>query len=224
MEESIKSIKSDAVEKVKSLKAKLSLEVKAIKEQVVADIKALKLQSVTQTGSNGGYSPKEVACPVTHVVTHCIYTDGSCLGNPGKGGWGVIVFDELKEIFRDCGSQCSSTNNIMELSAMDNALSYVLRGGREEDTNKLYNIFTDSKYVKNGMCEWMTKWKSNDFMSSLGKPIKNKALWISIDKKHELLYNRIRLNWVKAHNGDERNELVDKLARNAAENQSNGCK
>jgi len=140
-----------------------------------------------------------------------IYTDGSCLGNPGHGGWGIIVYEGDEEVFRQGGKEFLSTNNIMELTAMDNALSYI-----QENEGK-YTIYTDSNYVKQGMTIWIVNWKKKGFKTSAGKDVKNKSLWVSIDEKYQKMKSRITIEWVRAHNGNERNEAVDLLARKQAD-------
>ena len=140
-----------------------------------------------------------------------IYTDGSCLGNPGYGGWGYIVYEENKEIFRNGDKEWLSTNNIMELTAMDNALSYI------QENEDYYVVYTDSNYVKQGMTIWIENWKKKGYKTSSGKDIKNKYLWMKIDEKYQNLKSKIQLEWVRAHNGNERNEAVDLLARKNAE-------
>ena len=94
---------------------------------------------------------------------------------------------------------------------MDNALSYI----QEKDGK--YTIYTDSDYVKQGMTIWIVNWKKKGFKTSSGKDVKNKCLWINIDEKYQKLNSRIKIEWVKAHNGNERNEAVDLLARKQAE-------
>ena len=152
-----------------------------------------------------------------------IYTDGSCLGNPGRGGWGFIMYGADDEVYRHSGNALMTTNNIMELTAMDFALDYVLH---IMDTDHVlhvlndsgeFHIYTDSNYVKLGTTEWIKKWKINNFKTALGKDVKNKQLWVSIDQKMERLGDKINVHWVRAHDGNERNEAVDRLARYEAE-------
>ena len=138
-----------------------------------------------------------------------IYTDGSCLGNPGRGGWGFIVYRDGNEIHRSSGREWLTTNNIMELTAFDNALSYV-----EESANDVVvTIHTDSNYVKQGITSWIKNWLKNDFKTSFGKDVKNKYLWISIHDKKQRLGSKVNVKWVKAHDGNPMNEAVDTLAR-----------
>jgi ribonuclease HI len=142
-----------------------------------------------------------------------IYTDGSCLGNPGRGGWGVV-----SDLFKLSGKQVDTTNNVMEMTAILKALEECL----ERDIQEVC-IFTDSQYVKNGITSWIIKWKKNDWITSTGTPVKNKELWIAIDEVRNKL-KVIDWKWVKAHNGDPKNEEVDTLAYEAAGGTSSGTK
>ena len=135
-----------------------------------------------------------------------VYTDGSCLGNPGAGGWAFLIIRGDKMISKS-GSEINSTNNRMELTAAIKALKYL------KDDNIL-KINTDSNYLKNGINSWILKWKSNNWLNSKKEPVKNKDLWIELDL---LTKNKqINWNWVKAHNDDKYNNEVDLLARQAA--------
>lgn len=137
------------------------------------------------------------------------YTDGSCLGNPGKGGWGVIIQwkDGETQLW---GNSPMSTNNEMELTAAFNACQEFVKNSV---TNAV--IYTDSTYVKRGICEWMPKWRLNNYKTSTNKDIKNKEIWILLDEEQAKIEH---LEWkhVKAHNGDPMNEKVDKIARHSA--------
>ncbi len=136
-----------------------------------------------------------------------IYTDGSCLGNPGAGGWGAIGKD-----MKLCGAMANTTNNIMEMTAVAKALEECVKRDISE-----VRIFTDSNYVKNGITKWIINWKKNGWMTSAGTPVKNKELWIQIDAFREKV-KMIEWRWVKAHNGHPQNEAVDTLARECAKN------
>ena len=139
---------------------------------------------------------------------YTIYTDGACLGNPGPGGWAAIIINNKlnkKEI--RVGSEASSTNNRMELTAVIEALNVIPSG-------KSSIIYTDSKYVINGIESWIKKWKTNDWKSSNKKQVKNKRLWIQLDQATSNA--EVRWEWVKGHSGDQYNEEVDKLARSEA--------
>ena len=136
-----------------------------------------------------------------------IYTDGSCLKNPGNGGWAAIINDD-GDIKRVSGSEKNTTNNRMELMAPLNALKGM-------SPNKEIEIYTDSQYVKLGISDWIHKWIKNNWQTSKKEPVKNKELWIKLyelTKSHE-----IKWIWVKAHSGNKLNEEVDLLAKQAAE-------
>ena len=135
-----------------------------------------------------------------------IYTDGSCLDNPGNGGWAAIINDNgnIKKI---SGSEKNTTNNRMELSATINALKNII-------TKEEIHIFTDSQYVKLGITEWINKWVKNDWQTAKKEDVKNKDLWIDLYKLNKSL--NVKWNWIKAHAGDPLNEEVDSLAKKAA--------
>ena len=136
-----------------------------------------------------------------------IWTDGSCLGNPGPGGWGFIATDG-KNTAERCGGEKNTTNNKMELTAVIKALTAAKKHAEVE-------IHTDSQYVKNGMESWIKNWKAKGWKTADKKPVKNQELWKQLD---ELASNiKIHWVWVKGHAGEEFNELVDDLARSAAE-------
>ena len=136
-----------------------------------------------------------------------IYTDGACRGNPGPGGWGALIkFDAAeKEIF---GGQPDVTNNQMELTAAIEGLAALKERCCVE-------LFTDSKYVMNGITQWIQNWKKNNWKNSAKKDVKNKDLWIKLDILNS--QKKIIWKWVKAHDINEYNNKVDLLAREAAE-------
>ena len=135
-----------------------------------------------------------------------IYTDGSCLGNPGNGGWAAIIFIDKKKIAIK-GSKKNTTNNQMELLAPIKALKKI-------PIDEKIEIFTDSKYLKLGITEWIFKWKKNGWKTSNKKKVKNLELWKELDNLVDKY--QIKWSWVKAHSGNKNNEEVDLLARNAA--------
>ncbi len=135
-----------------------------------------------------------------------IYTDGSCLKNPGNGGWAAIIFMNGKKIAIK-GNKKNTTNNQMELMAAIEALKKIPTGQKVQ-------IYTDSKYVKLGITEWIEKWSQNNWKTSSKQKVKNLELWLKlneISKKH-----KIKWFWVKGHAGDPINEQVDALAKKAA--------
>lgn len=131
-----------------------------------------------------------------------IYTDGACSGNPGPGGWGVLLIHggNTREIMEGA---FETTNNRMELTAAIEALNALKQPCRVD-------LHTDSTYVKDGMTKWIENWKNNGWRTAAKKPVKNADLWQALDeavKRHELTWH-----WVKGHNGDEGNERADELA------------
>ena len=140
-------------------------------------------------------------------INYIIYTDGACIGNPGKGGWAAIIIEPTGE--REIvGFEKSTTNNRMELKAVIEAL-------KEIEINSQISLFSDSKYVIDGVTKWINNWKINDWKTSNKKEIKNLDLWMDLDKLTSKF--KITWNWVKAHSTDEYNNKVDRLARNEAE-------
>ena len=135
-----------------------------------------------------------------------IYTDGSCIGNPGNGGWAAIIINGENKI-QIKGSKKDTTNNQMELLAPIQALKKIPKGSKVQ-------IFTDSKYVKSGITEWIYNWKKNGWITANKQQVKNKELWTELD----LLTNEFEINWnwVKAHSTDKLNNEVDLIAREAA--------
>ena len=134
-----------------------------------------------------------------------IFTDGACSGNPGIGGWGALL--RYKDIEKELsGAELQTTNNRMELTAVIESLKAL-------KTECNITLYTDSKYVMNGINEWLENWKKNGWKTSNKKnAVKNIDLWQQLGeliKKHE-----IRWVWVKGHNGHPENERVDTLARN----------
>ena len=135
-----------------------------------------------------------------------IYTDGSCLGNPGNGGWAAIIIDDKKKI-QIKGSKKDTTNNQMELLAPIKALKKIPEGSNIQ-------IFTDSKYVKSGITEWIHNWKKNGWKTANKQPVKNKDLWTELDLMTSKF--EIKWSWVKGHSTDKFNNEVDLIAREAA--------
>ena len=135
-----------------------------------------------------------------------IYTDGSCIGNPGNGGWAAIIMNGENKI-QIKGSKKNTTNNQMELLAPIQALKKIPKGSKVQ-------IFTDSKYVKSGITEWIYNWKKNGWITANKQQVKNKDLWTELD----LLTNEFEINWnwVKAHSTNQLNNEVDLIAREAA--------
>ena len=135
-----------------------------------------------------------------------IYTDGSCLTNPGSGGWAAIINENNKKKIIS-GNEKNTTNNRMELLAPINALKGIKSSAK-------IKIYTDSQYVKNGITEWIKSWLNNDWKTSKKEDVKNKDLWIELYNLTKFL--DIQWIWVKAHDGNPLNEEVDLLAKKAA--------
>ena len=138
-----------------------------------------------------------------------IYTDGACSGNPGPGGWGAVIFDNDNNQTNISGKEKTTTNNRMEILAAIMALKKI-------KSNSQITIYTDSTYVKNGITEWMFNWKKNDWKTASKKPVKNKDLWIKLDKLCEK--NKVSWKWVKGHATNKYNNLADQLATSAIKN------
>lgn len=132
-----------------------------------------------------------------------IYTDGACSGNPGPGGWGCILRwrGHEKELNGGIGR---TTNNIMELTAALKGLEILTRPSRVV-------IYTDSRYVKDGITSWIHRWKRNGWKTADKKPVKNEQLWRRLDELIER--HEVEWKWVKGHSGDTYNERADQLAR-----------
>ena len=135
-----------------------------------------------------------------------IYTDGSCIGNPGPGGWAVIILDNRNEK-KISGKKNNTTNNQMELLAPIKALSNF-------NKKKSFIIFTDSIYVKEGITKWIKNWKKNNWKTSKKKPVKNQKLWKKLDEL--VKFHDVKWEWIKGHSTNIYNNLVDALARKAA--------
>ncbi|MBT3697364.1 MAG: ribonuclease HI [Gammaproteobacteria bacterium] len=141
-----------------------------------------------------------------------IYTDGACSGNPGVGGWGVVVIKKT-DIEKFNGYEKDTTNNRMELMA-------AIEGIAKQKIGEKITLYTDSKYVKDGITTWVINWRKNNWLTSAKKPVKNKDLWQRLDLlcgKYE-----VKWKWVRAHQEDLSDEtmynnMADKLARDGIE-------
>ena len=155
-----------------------------------------------------------------------IWTDGACKGNPGKGGWGVVIKRDCvgkgasKRIVKELhGYESITTNNQMELRAAIEALKYL--SDNDICINKSstrIDLTTDSNYVKDGITKWIKSWVLNGWKTAQGKPVKNVLLWkelYQLNRKY-----RVKWYWVKAHNGHPENTRADELASNAASTQT----
>lgn len=135
-----------------------------------------------------------------------MYTDGSCLGNPGCGGWAA----KEEGLFEISGAAKQTTNNIMELTAVIKGLEKCLEHGLVDAS-----VHTDSTYTKNGITTWIHNWKRNGWKTAAGKPVKNKDLWVRLDDLVQR-FRTVEWHWVKAHAGNVHNEWVDTEARRCA--------
>ena len=135
-----------------------------------------------------------------------LYTDGACLGNPGAGGWAsILVFNNHKKILS--GNEADTTNNRMELIAVIKGLSALTRPVN-------ITIITDSRYVMDGIDKWIANWKQNNWKTAAKKAVKNKDLWIKLDKLCGL--HQVDWQWIKGHSGHAENEECDRLAQTEA--------
>ncbi len=134
-----------------------------------------------------------------------LYTDGACRGNPGPGGWGAYLkYGQAEKKLK--GFEQQTTNNRMELSAVIHGLRALSRSCQVE-------LKTDSKYVLQGVTEWLSGWKKNGWKTAAKKPVKNVDLWQALDK--ELSRHKINWHWIKGHSGEPGNEMADLLANQA---------
>ena len=140
----------------------------------------------------------------TIIISMKIYCDGSCIGNPGPGGWSAIFVKEQKVIKKIYGFVDYTTNNKMELMAAIKALSNTQK-------NSSLHVFTDSNYLRFGITQWIQNWKLSNWKN--GK-IKNIILWQELDQLN--IIRDVSWSWIKAHNGNQYNEMADDLARYAA--------
>lgn len=142
-----------------------------------------------------------------------IYTDGGCSGNPGPGGWGCVIIEDIDSANpkEHCfsGGDKNTTNNRMELMAAIMALSNVASNPQWKECK--VHVFSDSQYVKNGITSWINNWKKNGWRTAAKKPVLNQELWIQLDA----LYNSLNVewSWVKGHAGVKYNEMCDQLCQ-----------
>ena len=132
-----------------------------------------------------------------------LYTDGACKGNPGPGGWGVVIIKNGKPVDEIYGGETNTTNNRMELLA-------VIHGLNQIEKADMVRVNTDSMYVKNGITSWINKWVENGWKTAAKKDVANKDLWLKLQSIVET--REITWNWVRGHSGDTGNERADFLA------------
>ena len=133
-----------------------------------------------------------------------IHTDGACKGNPGPGGWGVLLSSDggEKELF---GGEALTTNNRMELTAVIKAIGALKRPCQ-------VTLYLDSEYVRKGITEWIVGWKARGWRTAAKQPVKNADLWLRLDALLAAGEHRIDWRWVRGHSGDPGNERADQLA------------
>lgn len=141
-----------------------------------------------------------------------VYTDGACRGNPGPGGWGVLILEGGRERALK-GAEAATTNNRMELMAAIVAL-------REIPVGSDAILYTDSEYVMKGIQEWLPSWKARGWKTAARKPVKNQDLWLALDEANAR--HRIDWRWVRGHAGNPGNERVDRLANEAIDKMLGG--
>ena len=142
-------------------------------------------------------------------MSYVVYTDGSCLGNPGAGGWAAVVIErETGEVAEISGGAPHTTNNRMELIAAIAALRALKVGSKVE-------LFTDSQYLRNAFEKnWLRNWKARGWQTAAKKPVLNQDLWLELDDL--MVSHEVKFNWVRGHDGDHFNERCDQLARGQA--------
>ncbi len=140
------------------------------------------------------------------TVITSIYTDGACSGNPGPGGWGVVVNFSDRTVTELGGGSANTTNNQMELQAAIAAVKFY----HDSNQTEPIELFTDSKYAIDGINTWIKGWKKNGWRTASKQPVKNQELWEALDR-----YNspKIKWTWVRGHTGDRDNERCDSIAR-----------
>ncbi len=143
-------------------------------------------------------------------IIESLYTDGACTGNPGPGGWGVVVYFTDNSVFEMGGSATQTTNNRMEMEAAVSALR-LLQACKQTETATIY---TDSEYVRKGITQWIKGWKKKGWKNSQGKPVQNQDLWEKLDKLNS---DQVIWKHVKGHSGNEGNERCDAIARGFAQ-------
>lgn len=135
-----------------------------------------------------------------------IYTDGACAGNPGPGGWGVVVYFADRSTYELGGAAPQTTNNRMELQAAIAGLEFLSHSPQKDSVI----LFTDSEYVKNGITKWITSWKRKGWRTSQGRPVLNRDLWQALD---QLNSPQVEWRYVRGHSGNLGNERCDAIAR-----------
>ncbi len=139
-----------------------------------------------------------------------VYTDGACSGNPGPGGYGVIVIENLRSVYELGAGEVQTTNNRMELQAVIVALDFILSRIQSEDDE--VQIYTDSVYVIRGATKWVFGWKKNQWKNAEGEPVANREHWKKLSELIQKIPAKIKWHYVRGHNGDPGNERCDRIA------------
>jgi ribonuclease HI len=148
-----------------------------------------------------------------------IYTDGACSNNPGAGGWGVVINFRDHTVKELGGGKANTTNNQMELQAAIAALEFAQQ--YPASAKQPIDLYTDSKYVIDGITSWIKSWKRNGWQTKTKQPIKNQELWQTLDSLNSA---RVNWRWVKGHSGDAHNDRCDQIARAFATGQNPNLK
>jgi ribonuclease HI len=147
----------------------------------------------------------------TSNLIRSIYTDGACSGNPGPGGWGIVVYFADGSVYELGGAAAQTTNNRMEIQAAIAALEYLIAA----PSTDLVTLYTDSEYVKNGITKWVAGWKKKGWKTAAGKPVLNQELWEKLDELNQQASQITSLQWkyVRGHSGNAGNDRCDEIAR-----------
>ena len=144
------------------------------------------------------------------TIIESIYTDGACIGNPGAGGWGVVIYFQDGSIWETGSAEVHTTNNRMEMQAAIAALQLLAQNEQIEPVT----LYTDSEYVQKGITRWIKNWRRKGWKTSQGKPVINQDLWAILDQLNSPL---VTWQYVRGHSGNEGNERCDSIARSFAQ-------
>ncbi len=155
-----------------------------------------------------------------------VYTDGACSGNPGPGGYAALLVQEGNVIDSTRGSEEYTTNNRMELQAV---IEGIKLAAKKIEKMRLIDhievvVITDSQYVQKGFTEWMKKWKANGWKTTTKRPVKNIDLWKELHRLENIFGSILKFEWTKGHNGNEHNELADRIAVESIPRKKNRCR